>query len=235
MRILLPLIGVALVIGYATAGYFNQMFLPSQILAKWGQPGVPLVFHGGMWLDLVLLPVLFFYLIGKLNGDWNAKNIGYAVLIGFAITSSLQLMLAFTGDKPDPMGWQGERWSTGIALHFIYMWSAVTLLALALLYSPSATVGMITATCMIIGIHTYFGAQIPFGIVNRFLRLDWVPEFLITPAFVTQALVWAALTVIAWHAGGAKEGSKVLTVGLLLGLIMSIVNSITDPIESVSR
>jgi hypothetical protein len=236
LDIALPLIGIALVIGYDIAGYFDGMFLPRQIIAKWGQPGVALIFHGGMWGDLILLPFLFAYLIGKVSGDWTATHVGYALLIGFAVTFSLQLMLALTGDKPDPMGWQGERWSLGIALHFTYMWGAVTLVALTLLYSPSATAGMITVTCIIIGIHTYLGAQILFGILNRcFFRWDLVPEMLITAAFVTQAIVWAVLAGLAARVGGMRAGALVLSVGTALWLLMYVVSHLTEPVQSVSH
>ena len=158
----IPWSGRALVLGYAIAGYFNGMFLIQQVLDKGHGPGVALAIHEGMWSDFFILPPLFKYLIGKLQGDWEGTIVKKSLLIGLVITLATHLLLISMGDKPDPMGWQGGRFSITIVLHFIYMWGAIALAALVLIYSPSATTRMITATCIILGIHTYLGAQIPW-------------------------------------------------------------------------
>ena len=192
--------------------YISKNFFPSQVIARWGQPGIAFITHGGMWGDLFLLPALMAWIITRYGNQWSTKQIVIMGFVGFAITLGNHLLLIFTQKIPDPLGWQKEWWSVPIALHFVYMTTYVALAGLFFFHShPSVGATVLVAT--LLGIHMLFGTHIPLGILNLRYHWEWCPtSFLHTGALWMQAGIWMTLSALAYIAAGPTAGLLMVSI-----------------------
>lgn len=226
---------VLLVVAEGFASYYiSKNFSPSQVMARWGQPGIAFVAHGGMWGDLILLPALMAWIITYYGSGWSTKQIVTMALVGFAITLGNHLLLMFTQRIPDPLGWQKEWWSIPIALHFVYMTTYVALAGLFYFHSDvSVRAAVVVST--ILGIHMACGTHIPLGILNIWYQWNWCPEFLHTGAFVMQVGIWAALAACTWAAAGWTAGVIVTLIGIALAVLASSIAFMLCIIPTIAR
>ncbi len=227
----LALLGIALVIGYALAGYSNGMFWPVQVIAKWQKPGIALIIHGGMWGDLLLLPLVVRYLTDRydLTADLTWESNKWWVLIGFAITLANHINLCLNQKVPDPFGWQDKWWSMTITVHFLYMWGACTILLKAA-FAPSIEPAAMAILAIVVGTHMMFGIHMVLGITNRFMRLDWLPEFITTQSILMEVGIWSALIALAYYLGKETAALPVLVVGVSWVAITAVVAVETQPV-----
>lgn len=210
--------------------YLSHNFWPSQVMARWGKAGISFFAHGGMWGDLFLLPALMAVIVVNYVDKWTAEQVIIMAVVGVAVTLGNHLMLIFTQETPDPLGWKQEKWSALIALHFVYMSTYVALAGLFFCYTPGVSVTAAVWVALILGIHMAFGTHVPLGMLNRFERWEWCPDFLSSPVLpYLSAVIWLALSALAWIA--TKEWHAGLIVGGIgsgLGLAV-LVFSLTFP------
>ena len=195
--------------------YLSKNFFPSQVMARWGKPGIAFFAHGGMWLNLFMLPLLMAWIITRYSNQWSTKQIVTLAMVGFLVTLGNHLLLMFTQKIPDPLGWQKEHWSLLIGMNFVYMTTYVALAGLFFFCShPSVRATVFVASTL--GIYTVFGMHIPLGIMN--IRYDWAwcPEFLHTGAFLMQAGIWSALAAISWWTAGFYAGVVVMLMAFCI-------------------
>src|SRR3989344_3170415 len=186
--------------------YQNGTFFPNQLIAKFGKPGVSFFAHGGMWGDMFLLPTLFACIIVLYGATWSAEQIGQMVLIGVAITAANQL-LCNQSPVPDVLGWQGEKFSLTIAMHFVYMSTYVALAGLFFCYTPGVSVTAAVCVAVVLGIHMAFGTHVPLGMINRFAQWAWCQDFLSSPVLpYLSAVIWITLAALATIAAGLRAG-----------------------------
>lgn len=197
--------------------YIYRNFFPSQVLVRWGQPGIAFFAHGGMWGDLVFLPPVMAWVITQYSHTWSGSQIAIMGLIGFAITLGNHLLLVFTQEIPDPIGWQKEKWNTLIGLHFVYMSTYVALAGLFFCYSRPSLEATV-AIGAILGVHMAFGMHIPLGIANLWFQWDWCPDFLTRKTLWAQAVVWATLAGFSWFAAGWRAGLAVTAIAINLAI-----------------
>lgn len=211
-----------LVLVEALTSYQNGTFFPSQLIARFGKPGVSFFAHGGMWGDMFLLPTLFACIIVLYGATWTGEQIKQMALIGIAITAANQL-LCNQSPVPDVLGWQGEKWSLTIALHFVYMSTYVALAGLFFCYTPGVSVSAAIAVAVVLGIHMAFGTHVPLGMINRLAHWAWCQDFLSSPVLpYLSAVIWISLSVLATIAAGWKAGLIVGGVGAGLGQLVML-------------
>jgi len=202
--------------------YWNGTFFPNQLIARFGKPGVSFFAHGGMWGDFFLLPTLFAIIIVLYGVTWEAGQIRQMLLIGIAITAANQL-LCNQSPVPDVLGWQGEKFSATIALHFVYMSTYVALAGLFFCHTPGVSVTAAAWVAIILGIHMAFGTHVPLGMINRFAHWMWCQDFLSSPVLpYLSAVIWLGLSALAWIAAGWHAGLIVGGVGAGLGQLVWI-------------
>lgn len=212
-----------LVIMEAFASYYwSQNFWPSQVVARWGKTGISFFAHGGMWGDFFLLPPLFAFIITKYGGGWSVKQVVILGIVGFAITSANHLLLIFTQTIPDPLGWQKEKWSTLITLHFVYMSTYVALVGLFFICSNNVSVAAAVMVAVILGIHMALGTHVPLGILQRWMRWMWCPDLLHPGLIWMQLGLWLILSSLAWYAAGWRAGLSVATIAVALAVMVMI-------------
>ena len=214
---IIPPFLAALAFAAIFAGYLNKMFWPSQIKESRGVYGIPLVVHAATYVDPIVLPLLFFWILPDVSNDWNTGDLMWAGFIGLALTSINHRSLVRYQDKPDPFSWKGEKWPLSSILHFPYMAGAIACIALILLFSPSATPNQILITALVAGIHSYLGMHMWLGIIQRIVRIPWLPfELISISALVTCTVLWVALIGASWWATRSNE------VGLLLSFVAAV-------------
>ncbi|GEM_PF-2123196 len=203
-----------LVVLEALASYFwSSNFWPSQVVARWGKAGIAFFAHGGMWGDFFLLPTLFAFIITRYGNGWSAEQIAIMGAIGVLVTTANHVQLILNQPVPDPLGWQQEKWSTPIALHFVYM-SLYVALAGLFYFSSGVSVKAAVFVSVVLGIHMALGTHIPLGIVNRFMDWWWCPDFLSNPGLLwMQFGIWAVLAIFATVAAGWTAGFWVAGFG----------------------
>ncbi|MDD3530984.1 MAG: hypothetical protein PHV99_00060 [Candidatus Pacebacteria bacterium] len=221
MKIGLAVIAVSmlLVVVEGLFSYFvSGNFTPTQVIARWGKSGISFIAHGGMWGDFFLLPALFAFIITRYGASWNTKMIVIMVSIGVLVTLANHLMLISTQVVPDPLGWKGEKWSTVIALHFIYMSTYVALAGL-FYFSPGVSVKAAIMVSVMLGVHMAFGTHVPLGLLNRWYQWVWCPDFIASPQLpYLTTVIWATLTSFAWYAAGWRAGVSVASIGATLAV-----------------
>lgn len=215
-----------LVVLEALASYFlSHNFWPSQVMTRWGKAGIAFFTHGGMWGDLFILPLVMATVIVKYGDSWEMRQIAIMAMVGVTITLANHLMLIYTQTIPDPLGWQREKWSTVIALHFIYMSVYVALIGLFFIHSPGVSVTAAVGVAVALGVHVALGTHVTLGLLNLWYRWGSCPDFLASPIlpYLTTA-VWLILAVLASVAAGLRAGFAVVTIGAgLTALVMCII------------
>lgn len=211
-----------IVVLMGVTSYLNGTFFPNQLITRFGKPGVSFFAHGGMWGDFFLLPTLFACIIVFYGATWSLEQVRQMVLIGIAITAANQL-LCNQSPVPDVLGWQGEKFSATIVLHFVYMSTYVALAGLFFCYTPGVSVTAAVAVAVTLGIHMAFGTHVPLGILNRIMHWVWCQDFLSSPVLpYLSAVIWITLSVLAAIAVDWKAGILVGGVGSGLGILVWI-------------
>ena len=226
-------ISMLLVVVEALVSYhWSQNFWPSQVMTRWGKAGISFFAHGGMWGDLFLLPALMAIIVVNYADTWTTEQVITMAMVGVVITLGNHLLLIFTQEIPDPLGWKEEKWSTLIALHFVYMSAYVALVGLFFFCSSGVSAAAAIAVAVILGIHMAFGTHIPLGILNLWYRWDWCPEFLHSQVAWMQLGLWIALSALAWIAAGWQAGLWVAAIAVGLAALTIRVIQMSPPAMS---
>lgn len=209
-----------LVVLEGIVSYFvEKNFLPSQVFARWGRNGIPLVAHGGFWGDLFILPPVFWYVVTRYGEGWSQRQIVVMVGIGFAITLANHINLMMNQTLPDPFGWKEERWSTLIALHFVYMTMYVALSGLFFFSSGKVPSTLAVLVGVALGLHMMLGTHVILGIVKRWTQWSWCPDFFANPQMPYVIIgIWVIVAILASIGAGWKAG--VTIVGIVFGFLV---------------
>jgi hypothetical protein len=221
--------GVVLVAAYAIASYWGGMFLPSQVIAQWHQRGLPLVMHGGMWGDLLLLPYILGAVAARFGDQWEVPHVRWALLIGFIVTLGNHINLCVNQRIPDPFGWQEEWWSWAIFFHFLYMWGATAIIILFVFFTSGAEVAVVVLMAALVGLHLMFGIHMPLGMLNRYARFEWSPEFLRPDSIAFAAGLWMVVSALAWIPGGWRAATLAALIGVGCMIMILVVYTDTEP------
>lgn len=199
--------------------YVTKNFTPDQTWARWKMIGISLKTHGG-WYGDMLLPVLFAWVVITYGAAWDMKLISIMLVVGVIITLINHLLLINTQIIPDPWAWKGEKWSTLIAMHFVYM-SVYVALAGLFYFSHGVSVAATVTVSVVLGIHMMFGTHIPLGILNLWHHWEWCPTtFLSVQVAWMQLGIWATLAILATVAAGWRAGASVAAIACAIAIIV---------------
>jgi hypothetical protein len=211
---------VTLVVVEAVASYFNQMFWPSQVVTHWNQKGIAFFAHAGMWSDLLILPILFAYIVDNFGSEWTGTQMMQMAVIGALVAGGNNLLLMFTQEVPDPIGWKKEWISITIVLHFFYMGLLVAIVGLFYFFSK-ANIMTIVLVSVALGIHMMAGMHVFTGLLQRFIYLKGCPDFLAgNQSLYMSAGVWIALAALATYAGGLRAGIIVAVAAVVVAAVL---------------
>ncbi len=215
---------MAIVAVQAIDCYYHNMLWPSQVLARWGKPGIAFILHAAMWSDFLILPWLCLYITRHLDLSHipSGRQVTQMLALGLGVTAGNQLLLMFTQELPDPIGWKGQWISLTIVLHFFYMSIAVTCVGLFYFYGTT-DMWPVVLVSILLGIHSMAGMHIFIGVLQRYVHLVSVPDFLASTLLPYLAsAVWVALAALATYAAGWAAGAAVTLTALGLGSLIAV-------------
>lgn len=206
------------VLGEAWVAYsVTHNFSPEQVLTRWGRSGIPFGRHGGAMGDVLPLPLLGAWIVWQYGETWNKKLIGWLAVAGILITLGNHVNLILNQTVPDPFGWQGEKWSWLIAMHFVYMSVYIAIGGFFYFTPGGVSVAAAIWVSVIFGLHLAAGTHEPLALLNRWFQWDWCPPLQGSPGL--QAGIWLLLSGFATIAAGWRAG---LAVGVFGGAFVTL-------------
>ncbi len=202
----------------AIDSWHSNIFLPSQMMAQYGRPGINFLTHGGMWSDMFLLPYLLCYML-LYSGKWDLSRDWLPIAIGIAMAVGNQILLN-NSTRPDPLGSVDLKWSVAIAVHSVYMAAYIAVIGHFYFNTDVSSEATIVVS-ILLGVHVAAGTHVFLGMANLLGHWDWCPALLSDPNLpYMSAGVWALLAVLAWYAGGMQAGLTVAATGSILASVV---------------
>jgi hypothetical protein len=188
---------------------WSDGFLTVSDMQRHGYPvGLPLIWHFGVWGDLLLISPLAAFLIGRYSSLWRAPQI--CVVVSLAVATTLALGWFYTtGNLP---GSHAREHRTTLAgqVHLVYMAAGISVFGLFYLHTRASPEIVLSVTLLVVT-HVFFGTQLALGTLKQFIHLPWYPnEPLFDPGAWIPFLATAGFC--AWRA------SQMRVVGNLRGV-----------------
>ena len=206
------------------AAHHSDWLTQKQVVARWGEIGIPFSIHGGVYGDVLILQYLAAWIIQCYWAGTSPKILAVAITIGIVLTVANGINLAINQHMPDPFGFSKEKFSLLVGLHAVYMITLIAVLGV-FFFSNHVSIQAAIAVSIIVGLHVAFGMHIPIGIVNRLHPLEKCPDFLANPVLPWMWLfVWALLAGFSCKAAGWQAGAWVASIGTgLVSLLLLFV------------
>ncbi len=149
-------------------------FLTVSDMQQRGYPaGLPLVWHFGVWGDLLLISPLTACVIARYVSQWSVLQICIVILVSISITAFLGWFYT-TGSLPGSHAHDHQTTLAGLA-HLIYMAGVVTVFGLFYLCTRASVQAALCVTLLVVA-HVFCGAQLAIGLLKRFIHLPWYPH-----------------------------------------------------------
>lgn len=208
----------AAVIIEAIDSWHNKIFLPSQMMAQYGRPGINFFTHGGMWSDMFLLPYLLCFMLLH-SSEWSLGRDWLPILIGIAMAVGNQFLLN-NSTRPDPLGSVDLKWSLAIAVHFVYMAAYIAIIGHFYFNTDVSSEAVVVAS-VLLGVHVAAGTHVFLGMAQLFAHWNWCPDPLFDSGLpYMSAVVWILLAALAWYTGGVQAGLGVVAIGSALATVV---------------
>ena len=199
----------------ALDSWHNKIFLPSQMMAQYGRPGINFSTHLGMWSDMFLLPILLCYMLLH-SASWSLERDWLPILIGVVVTVANQFLLS-NSTRPDPIGFVDLKWSLTIAIHFVYMATYIAIIGHFYFNPVGVDERAVALVSILLGIHVAAGTHVFLGMAQLIEHWEWCPDLLADPNLpYVSAVVWLLLSALAWFAAGRPAGLAVAGTGIVL-------------------
>ena len=163
----------ALIVGQVIAAWNDRMFTVTQMQSRGLAKGLPLVWHFGIWSDLLVISALLALLVGRYGAAWNRRDTALAALASAGVTLAMGNLWAFG----DPGGAHVINHATTIAgvLHLCYVWLSLLILALFFFATGGITPRVIKVVSAILVVHVFFGTHLAFGLLKETFDFPWYP------------------------------------------------------------
>lgn len=167
----IALFGIGLVIlqfGYANMDNFltvPQMFL------KGFERGLPLIYHAGVWGDLLVVTPVAFWIVYAYSGRWSLSGIFISSLIGLVLTVAMVIFwISLTKHGlPEALAHGGKLTNAGF-FHALFMFGAATIFLL-FFFNSDVSQNAATMVAIILVIHLFCSSHIPLGLYGP----EWFP------------------------------------------------------------
>lgn len=162
---------------------------------NWGKGLMPFVLHGGMWGDLLILPVvngLVWQYLNPLMLDWALKKTLFVILVvSFLITWMMHILWSADESLCGHM-WPSHRkhdWLDDMSLsgklHMVFMTLELTLLG-SLIFSSDVPKNILVATAVLLTIFWPMGVILPCRVVKGI----WLDVTAIVTSLIMMVATW---------------------------------------------
>ena len=192
-----------LVLAQVVLAWADGFLTVSDMQARGYPAGLPLVWHFGVWGDLLLISPLASFIVGRYCSQWRAPQSSMVMALAVGITLFLGWFYT-TGNLPGAHVHQHQTTLAG-QLHLIYMAASITVFGLFYLCTHAPPNVVVVVTLLVIT-HVFFGTQLALGLVKQFVYLPWYPH---EPLLDLGAWLpfLAAVAFSVWRALHMRAGS----------------------------
>ena len=149
-----------LVVAQVALAWTDGFLTVPDMQARGYPAGLPLIWHFGVWGDLLLISPLVSFIVGRYSAQWRAPQT--AVVLALAAVTTLLLGWFYTtGNVPGSHVHEHQTTLAG-QLHLLYMAASITVFGLFYLCTHAAPNVVVGVTLLVIT-HVFFGTQLALG------------------------------------------------------------------------
>jgi hypothetical protein len=190
-------LGLFLIGAQVVAAYVDNFLTLAQMKAKGFSKGLPLLYHAGIWGDLIITPVLA-YIVANHAIEWHRSDIVLAHMVGVLLIVGFGFLWVSSAKHglPEAHTYSGKMTPAGFA-HAIYFTEAITGIILFFFYSKitqmeASIISVILGFHVLYGTHVFLGLYAPEWFTNR-PQKDPITWTVIIVSW--SALLWRYLTI----------------------------------------
>ena len=193
LAIVVFFVGSILVVAQVLAAFLDSFLTVTQMRMKGFEKGLPLLYHAGIWGDLLITPVLA-YIVAAHASEWHRNDIVIAHVIGVVLIVVMGLVWV-NGAKnglPEAHTYGGKLTVAGW-IHAVYFIEAIAGIILFFFFSKiSQTEAELVAAFL--AIHVVYGTHIFLGLAAP----EWFPNRPHKDP-VTWAVIGVSWTALIWR------------------------------------
>jgi len=155
--------------------------------------GLPLLWHGGIWGDILIVSPLAGIVCAMYGSRWRATEIVICAVASASATATMACIWSY-GDLPEAHRHSGQLTAAGM-VHLAYMFAALTILALFYFCSGALPLPLVGIVSGLLILHTIFGTHLWLGPLKAAGELAWYPR---QP--LTDPLSWGTVFGVALFA-----------------------------------
>ncbi len=169
--------------------YRDKLFSVQQLRDRGFTTGLPFVFHGAMWTDMLIINPIMVVSLLLYGQQWSSKQIVTIGAVMLLVNTAMHFVYAMS-KTPDSLAWNGKLTPAG-CVHWFYMGLGLTIIGLIYFDTPNVNPSFLVAVSVLLALHIFAGTQMFLNI----FRPAWWSKTLTTDwgSVVTVAIVWAVL------------------------------------------
>jgi hypothetical protein len=135
--------------------------------------GIPLLGHGGILSDAILLTPMMIFVVRNYSNQWSGWSIICASVVSVIITAVMHIMWVKGAVlMPEALTHDGKLTEAG-GFHAGYMMIALVIIVLFYFATESISREHIIAISVLLAIHLVVGTHVPLSLLARFGAIDW--------------------------------------------------------------
>ncbi len=187
---LVGIVGLLAVAGQVFFANRDSFLTASQMQARGFPKGLPLLYHAGIWGDLVIFTPLLAIIVSLYSDRWSADDIFTSVGIGVVSLCVMGFIWVKAAEHglPEAHTYGGSMTTAGL-IHGMYFAAAVAIIVLFFFHS-GITQKAAVIVAVILAVHLIYGTHIVLGLFAP----SWYPD---RPH--KQILTWV-IVLVCWSA-----------------------------------
>jgi len=190
--VLVVLVGFCLIFGEALFAWKDSFLTVAQMRARGLISGIPLLGHGGIWSDALMLTPMLAIITYKYANQWSAKSILLAAVVSLVFTIIMCVVWVKGGfTTPESLTHDGTLTIAGW-LHAVYMLGALAIILLFYFATSRLTSTPVIIVSLILAAHVVIANHIPLSLIGP----DWYNgrNYRDLSTWAMVIVIWGALT-----------------------------------------
>lgn len=175
--------------------YRDGLFSVQQMRDRGFTTGLPFVFHGAMWTNLLIInPVMIISLL-LYSQQWRLKYMLVIATVMFLVTTAMHFAYAMS-KTPDCLAWNGKLTPAG-CVHWFYQGLGLTVVGLIYFGTQHVDPHFLITVSALLAVHIFAGTQMFLNI----FRPSWWGKTVATDwgSVLTILVVWGLLGWRCYH------------------------------------
>lgn len=190
--ILVVLAGFCLILGEVLFASVDSFLTVAQMRTRGLTNGIPLLGHGGIWSDALMLTPMLAIITYKYANQWSTKSILLMVIVSLVITRLMCAIWIKSGyAMPESLTHDGMLTIAGW-LHAVYMLGALAIILLFYFATSCLTSTPVIIVSLILAAHVVIASHIPLSLIGP----DWYNSrnYRDLSTWTMVIMIWGTLT-----------------------------------------